>query len=626
MKIQYEAKIIRAKLRSYRFRTALVIVVSSILFGLLVAGAIMYRGVVASIDIFGNEGYHRQHMVTASTTTIRAGMSTDLNLIDRAEEIQEELIAKKEALAKKYDIPYDKKQEDPVTIEQINGNKKVKALNYRSKAVAKAILERNAKILKTSEPDLRNIVEKYGVKVVYPSDNRYAADGSISLLKDGKELLLEKSGQNDALQTQIMRGQSVVNTVNILDDTLTQPFILPDADMESTESIPLIVSYDTAERILGLAPLKKDNSPSEYVARMQVVQASIVKKTFSACYRNNASIERIQTSQREKDRQIKQNNVAYKAPSVPCGSAIIAEDKRTEADKKREKNTKLYNSELGIERNPSEKMLQYRIVGLFPYSKQSSPSENANELIRQILSGDGGGYPTIPLSLYQKPQLKEIVDAHYGEPRGMESLFATREFTMIFSDFDTAKKMIDTEACTVDSSGICKGKTNFQMALSGNNDAAVADAMSIMNRVIIYGALVVTALAVLFMWILLGKIIADSRKETAVLRAVGYSRRNIASIYVTYTLYMSLVTVLLSVGIGIAGAYFVDTTYTQRVTDFALYSIGAIDLTRMATLMHINWFDILIITVLIVSTGLLATIVPLIRNIRRNPIDDLREV
>ena len=51
--------------------------------------------------------------------------------------------------------------------------------------------------------------------------------------------------------------------------------------------------------------------------------------------------------------------------------------------------------------------------------------------------------------------------------------------------------------------------------------------------------MVVGAIAGVILMGMIGRIIADSRKETAVFRAVGASRLAVAQVYVAYTVYLA---------------------------------------------------------------------------------------
>ena len=67
-------------------------------------------------------------------------------------------------------------------------------------------------------------------------------------------------------------------------------------------------------------------------------------------------------------------------------------------------------------------------------------------------------------------------------------------------------------------------------------------------------ALVIAAIAALIMMGMIGRVIGDSRRETAVFRAIGAKRNDIRAIYSTYTFFLSLGIVVATLVIGTAVA------------------------------------------------------------------------
>ena len=76
-------------------------------------------------------------------------------------------------------------------------------------------------------------------------------------------------------------------------------------------------------------------------------------------------------------------------------------------------------------------------------------------------------------------------------------------------------------------------------------------------------------IATIIIWAMMGRVIADSRRETAVFRAIGAKRSDIVAVYLTYSLWVALRIVLVAALIAVGIAAFVEFRYADRATDIA---------------------------------------------------------
>jgi ABC-type antimicrobial peptide transport system permease subunit len=127
------------------------------------------------------------------------------------------------------------------------------------------------------------------------------------------------------------------------------------------------------------------------------------------------------------------------------------------------------------------------------------------------------------------------------------------------------------------------------------------------------------------MWLTIGRTITDGRHETAVFRAIGFKRIDISLVYIIYTVMLSIFVAILAGLIGLVGAYFVDTIYSPQLTAQAQYAFGGLDLSKEFSLIGFNAEQLCIIIAACLLTGALSMIIPLIRNVRRSPIRDMRD-
>jgi ABC-type antimicrobial peptide transport system permease subunit len=119
--------------------------------------------------------------------------------------------------------------------------------------------------------------------------------------------------------------------------------------------------------------------------------------------------------------------------------------------------------------------------------------------------------------------------------------------------------------------------------------------------------------------------IADSRRETAVFRAIGAKKLDIAQIYVLYTVFLSALVTLFAVGVGTLVAMVVQLKWADPITLHALLAYNSHDLDKVFRLYHFHLPDMLYLLAVAVGAGILSAVFPLIRNLRRNPMRDMRD-
>ena len=122
-----------------------------------------------------------------------------------------------------------------------------------------------------------------------------------------------------------------------------------------------------------------------------------------------------------------------------------------------------------------------------------------------------------------------------------------------------------------------------------------------------------------------GKIIADSRRETAVFRAIGAKRLDIAQIYLTYTMFIAFLISVVSIALGWAVALYVQSRYGETATVEAIVSFNSQDLNREFMLVGLNAREIIMLIGVIFAGSMLSAVLPLLTNLRRNPIRDMRD-
>ena len=117
----------------------------------------------------------------------------------------------------------------------------------------------------------------------------------------------------------------------------------------------------------------------------------------------------------------------------------------------------------------------------------------------------------------------------------------------------------------------------------------------------------------------------ENRKETAVYRAMGAKRRDVTTVYIIYILLVALQIALVSLVLGIVAAFAVDYFYGKPLTDVAVTAFGIVDDAPTFSLFNLESPLLLGIVGSIFAISIIASIQPLIRNVMRSPIRDMRD-
>ena len=165
----------------------------------------------------------------------------------------------------------------------------------------------------------------------------------------------------------------------------------------------------------------------------------------------------------------------------------------------------------------------------------------------------------------------------------------------------------------------------FDISPFGNNASAIEDMRRGVWKVMRYVAPAVLLIASLVLMGIVGKIIADSRRETAVFRALGATRFAIAQIYLTYSLFIGVFIVLISFIIGSVGALLFSHKLSPDASVSAVLAYNARDIHKQFSFYGFDLQYAAIIIGLIAAAAILSTALPLATNIRRNPIRDMRD-
>ena len=279
-------------------------------------------------------------------------------------------------------------------------------------------------------------------------------------------------------------------------------------------------------------------------------------------------------------------------------------------------------------------MVTFKVVGMSPGSsevlnpeqeKQREKSRTASDIVNDMLRVEGIGQ-AIPLAPYNiMPNKEYYADIFTYEPAYLLGNEDNKRRFVEFVNAADAQKFINEQGCTVQYDNTCKPAGNpYQAALAFSNSAALDDTQRLIQQWLFYVMVCVMILATVIMWIAIGRTVVDGRHETAVFRAIGFKRGDIVLIYTLYTVMLSLLVVVFAVSMGLVAALILNNHIAPTLTVEAQYGFGMLSGGASMNLIEVNSQQIGIILAACFAVGLLSAIPPLVRNVHRSPIRDMR--
>ena len=640
--------ITHAKLRTHKIRTGVTVLLASLLFGALISISLITTGGLRSVEQFREDGLTGRYIVSVTPAPKQNETQSTMRdpaLVDAAKDRYKKLVDEKTAEANKLNLPYSQALDAPPYAKSTDGKGDRLQFTDPNGIVNDILKNKFGQEPAINDTELLAVANSYHATRLFHSTH-YAVptDSSLEAFADGKEIFYDRSDQeetNASYRKSLIDGSSLP----IVPDEIIASFLLPGAAgwQPDGDSLPIVLPQNIVEQLLDLKSPADNSSPEVKLNYLKNLRKQAADLSVQACYRNSASLSLIQqTIQQDKEIKANIDNKDYKKPSLiyelpdakSCKNPTITSDQRTKDEIKHDDNQAIFDKKFGNTTDPLSHFVTFKIVGISPIQtdepRQNMPKQAANlgEIIDELLSTNSIGQ-AIPKNLYEKLSDEHKVqyeDILTYQPTYIFGREDNKQRFVEFANSSDAQKFIDDQGCTTQIDNTCApAGRSYQLALAFTNSSALSDSQQKASNVLIYSTLIVVAFAVLIMWITIGRTITDSRRETAVLRAIGFKRIDITLIYTTYTIILSLFVTLFSLGIGFATATVADHTLSPDLTARAQYAFGGLDTAKQFTLIGVDAHQLTLIVVACMITGLLSVIMPLALNVRRNPIRDMRE-
>ncbi len=636
------------KLKSRRTRLAITVVVAGLLFVGMTFISLVFNGMMDSIDRFSSDGLSKRYI----TKIENAGMpdaikiTSDPGFIAQAKQADKDWIAAKTAEAKKLGIEYDAKSEQ-LSVKEGNNDQDGKPMASVTAQTAAIFRAKRIEMAKGFYQSIDQTAKSYNVKARYnltnltvpglPMQESSNPTTTINIIKDGKEAQSSKNSVNNSVNNMAKGLANFSRNVSTAESGLLSTFLLPNQtlDVGSDGSVAVIAPFSAAEEALGYAPLPANSSAASRLDRVKQVRANAAGLKFQVCVRNAASTSR-QDEAEQQAAAIAQGKttkdyvmpeLVYAKSDKPCEDVKVTRDVRSAEAKKLADKQDAFDAKFG-KLAPTQRLVSFRIVGIVPDPPELGGA-TVKSIVTSLLTSNLGSGWFVPLeSAGSLPEYKTTF-----EDIGKVVDFSSNVL-LEFNSPAEAKKFTDEKSCKLDFSSpptgdvtsYCQKKgTPFMLSSFGSNSLAIDEAKTIFANVFQKAGLVVSAISIIIMMGTIGKVIADSRRETAVFRAIGAKRLDIAQIYLLYAVMLGLIVVVFAFGVGWLLATWAQSKLAADMTIESLIVFNATNLDRKFSLIGVNFRQLLTLVGLILAGACLSSVVPLLSNLKRNPIRDMRD-
>ncbi len=614
------------KLKTRRLRTTLTVIIASLLFSTLVAATLIIQGGLDSFSKFSEQSLAGKYLVSATyqTNTGYANDSTPDSVKKRALEIYNKTITDKKAAAKKLGIEYDPTSEQ----KPIDKFGDTEYLMGSAPSAAKALYE-----YALTQPSAKELLTKKlndnGFVKAYESTYSNISDGGIKVLKNNTEDFT----QSDPMPNGSYSTMDVSSGWTYIDQAIAKPFMLSDEQLKrqtNTTDIPIIAPISKVEEALGLKKLAKNTSPTEKLDRIKYIKNHAETATFTACYRNSTSQSQIASAiATAKEITANKNNKDYIKPSLiyglpdagSCAPVKIISDTRTESEKsyarKQAEFDKLFDNII----DPVQQKITFRVVGLSPESANSDSLSDISGIISMIAGSTLNGSWVVPNQLFESMPNYHDFDRFVQPTKPTDAMaYSYSHYIVELKDAEAAKHYYKDLSC---SQQWCN--EGMMISYFGINSVLIDEMKEQCMNFLKYAAVIVGAISAIIMMGMTGRVIVDSRRETAVFRAIGAKRNDIRLIYNNYTLILCFIIIITTFILGFIEAAWVNYIYSPNLTIQAhlTYIFSNDNLTFL--LIGLWPQALIIIAILIVLVGVAGMALPLSRNLQRSPIKDMRD-
>jgi hypothetical protein len=650
IRLSYSFKLAQTKLRSKRAVLITSVIVASLLFAALITVVIVFTGAEKSASEFVKKAGNDRYLVNVSPNIPFADVNySNPPSLENIREIKafeqqyyQTLREKYKALGLTYDVSIEISGLTPNAIasKTLPEEQRV-TINFASPVITILNAQKLETYTKTATNKLGNLKEigaKYGASGYYIVNKpaQLAPIPDLRLIQNGKE----DFGDSDQKSGDSTTYGYYVNAIHngyyaFTDQHLLSRYVLT-SDTTTLKGIPVVVSAQEAASLFGakVGIGKEPDAASDKRVWLKSIQTKLNGQTYQVCYRNSTEqtlLQKIQSNYA--DMVNNKNNPSYIKPSLlydypttACGDIAIKQDTRTAVEKQSDSDAQNTQKKLGTYVAPQHRLVTFQIVGIKYAQPYIDYTKGIDEYVKSLLVSQDNYSSTldIPIQMYNalpsSLKIDDIKDKSATLPQDSSDVFVSH--VLEFNTVNNARAFLTNETCPA-SSSTCDKK--FFANTYGSNYLILDEVSKLFTRIATIAFPVALAMAAIIVWFTVSRIMAENRKETAVYRAMGAKRSDVTAIYFMYILLVALRIAVVSTLLGIVAALAINYVYGQKLTDIAVTAFGIVDGAPMFSLFNLGSPLLLIIVGSIFVISIVASIQPLIRNVRRPPIRDIRD-
>lgn len=648
----------KSKFHTKRRLTILSLSIASILLGVLMTLTVISHGLITNLNKYvkkaGGEKYQVSVRAIIPSDISSSFDNLDHTTIDNIRLFEKQYRTTKAEQYRLLGLKYNESEDAPA-LRFSQFASKGEPEKYRvefddSSPIAKKLINRKyeewAKTAKNKTRDLLSTVKKYGKPLYYSNYGaykNYLNQNNSQIIINNRERL-SNWVDNKSMYSGNSLKRSYFAGVN---DKLVEKYITYHGKLKG---IPVVASvYDVAD-LFGDQLHVDRKPPNGNAARaewLKEVQHKANGFTYQVCYRNAVErtvLTKIQQASNDTSNEKIDNRegasadgegLYYRLPTIPCGDIVAVADRRTVEQKNNDLLQNIANKKLGIATDPRHRLITMQIVGISNEKEDPTVMVNNNifDMARSVLKSSPGfgGTTLVPNKLYLSTPNDARVDNLDSEDLTLDAVAGLSDSTskqfpygmLEFSSAEQARKFLANETCNISNPNCGKA---YEASQYGVNFLVLDDLINGVNRIISIIFVVVASLVAIIIWLTISRIISESRRETAVYRAVGAKRADIVLVYLSYTIMLALIIIAFAFIIATILSAVVAYMATPYLLVAAQASFGIIGSISTVSLVELNDYVLVMMlwmALLIVAISVLSAIQPIVRNMRREPANDL---
>lgn len=581
----------RTKRKTRRIRTALVVIVSSLLFAILFAAAFVAQGVINGTKQVDDVGFNSRFLTSvepsyagidyeAISEAVRAEMDAELEARDikLTETVKNSIEYSIEQGRRTMDLVGQRRQE---MLRQ--DRQRIAELGNPSGIYTFKDMPLSGSLAHQTDPAVDPLIEEH-------KEQQVSADQA-----EPPKILSLYQVEADMLRTQLAPGQSF--------------------ERQPGEPYPIAISYAYLEL------LSDRNLPNLSAAdRNQIYRELIAEysgKELTYCYYNSTAAQQL-SSVLNYNQQVAEDDdpdtVPIETPVCDSFDQELLEDAGIISSQDDSNNyaEPLFPAE--EEPDPKAGRISFKIVGFVPSAHSSVSTDVIGDMFR--------GIGEFPASSYLGILPSEVVD----NDELIQSLLysGSMRFSRLYADFNTREeqKQFISQSCA---GSQCGEEGALLIAPFGNVAVALERPIRLVSTAFLAEAAVIMIIAGLMIMLTISKVISDSTKEIAVFRSLGARRRDIAQIYYTYGAALAFGALVLALVLALVAAYVANSVFGSSIAEELVQATGAYTREVEVSLLGINPTWLLMIVGALVIAAIIGIGVPVLAAVRRKLINILRD-